>query len=161
MSKEIGFGVWLMAGLLALGIAAPTIADDNADANRMVAQTVVLQKQAEGEREACFRVPTSKCVVLQALRSTEGITDARVLAHTLTSIAEAQAEAGDIAGMRKTTDGITDIGERGFALMKISIALAEAGDVPGGLKIAEDITDADHQVQALVSISLALAHLAR
>lgn len=124
VSKEIGFGVWLMAGLLALGIAAPTIADDNADASRKVAQTVVLQKQAEGEREPCFRVPTSKHVVLQALRSTEGITDARVLAHTSTSIAEAQDEAGDVPGGLKIAEDITDADHQVQALVSIALALA-------------------------------------
>ena len=157
--KEIGSDLWMVAGLLALGIAAPAIADDSVDADRLVAQAVVPQKQAEAGRDACFREPTSGCVILQALGSMKGISDARVLAHALRSIAEAQAEAlgsiagaqakaGDMAGALKTTESITDIDDRGSALSAIADARAEAGDIAGALKTTESITNANHRNRA-------------
>ena len=95
--------------------------------------------------------------LVEALSIARGITEADKRAGALSSIAGAQARAGDVPGALATARGITETDERAWALRFIAGAQAKAGDVPGALATARGITEAGTRVWVLRFIAGAQA----
>ncbi|SHI71203.1 hypothetical protein SAMN02744035_01330, partial [Thalassobacter stenotrophicus DSM 16310] len=102
------------------------------------------------------RVALVKATILTA----QQIEDADGRAEALFFIAEAQAEAGDVAGALNTAQQIDRAWFRAVALASFSNAQSEAGDVSGSrvtialaLQAAQQVEDADGRAEVLYFIA--------
>ncbi|MGA3066115.1 MAG: hypothetical protein ABSF29_04625 [Tepidisphaeraceae bacterium] len=110
---------------------------------------------------------TSQSLLADALTASSGINDNRQRAIAMYSIAQAQAESGDLAAARQTAAAIpvnpTDADAQGEAAWKtdtyavIAGGQAKAGDFPGAQATAESITDPQAKQDAYLNIAQSLA----
>ena len=92
-----------------------------------------------------------------ALQTAREIEHARYRRDILESIAQAQANSGDIEGALQTVEEIDDGTYRGVALAYVAQAQANSGDIEGALQTVEEIDDGTHRGVALAYVAQAQA----
>jgi hypothetical protein len=111
-----------------------------------------IQKIAEGKR-----------LIKEAKQTAQGITEDVLRSRTLVSIAETQAEAGDVGfkdtfeETKQTAQKIENYSDRSQALVSTTKAQVEAKDIKEAKQTAQGIEDDYYRFQALASIAKAQA----
>ena len=134
-----------------------------AESLRAVAKSIK-EVEDNAKKDACYEAPTTKCVLVIALSEAKTIEGALQRLDALRSIAEAQANAGDIKAAFATAKTIEDADDRSGALSGIAVAQANAGDIKASqstitlaLNLAKTIEDAYDRSYALRGIAEALS----
>jgi len=128
-----------------------------AESLRAVAKSIK-EVEDNAKKDACYEAPTTKCVLVIALSEAKTIEGALQRLDALRSIAEAQANAGDIKAAFSTAKTIEDASWRSIALLGIAVAQANAGDIKAAFATAKTIEGAFWRSGALSGIAEAQAN---
>ena len=125
--------------------------------NLVALAKTIKEVRDNAEKDACYKAPTTKCVLVIALSEAKTIESASQRSWVLSGIAEAQAKAGDIKAAFATAKTIEDASQRSYALRNIAISQAKAGDIKAAFATAKMIESASQRSWVLSGIAVAQA----
>ena len=137
--------------------AARRAFEANPAALNMVEQAVAesIMVTTAVDSEVCFKMPTARCLLAEALEATKRIGKIDFRDWALGDIAAAQATSGDVTGALATTSRMADARLLMTALGKVARAQAKAGNLDEARVTATALPDARLQAEALLELAKA------